>query len=62
MSENEDEKNEKTGSNKERWKEICEETRKCPFCPKHDRENRGRRPRCDKHKNKPRGKKVKYGE
>lgn len=39
-------------NNKERWKEICEETRKCPFCPKHDRENRGRRPRSDKYKNK----------
>lgn len=25
---------------------------KCTFCPAHDGENRGRRPKSDKHKNK----------
>jgi hypothetical protein len=39
---------------KERWKKITQETAKCPFCPPHDRENRGRRPKSDAHKNKDR--------
>ncbi len=37
---------------KERRRKIANKTGKCPFCPPHDRENRGRRVRSDKHKNK----------
>lgn len=36
--------------NRERWAEVVRQTHKCPRCPPHDGENRGRRPRSDKHK------------
>ena len=41
---------------KKRKQSICQKTGKCPFCPTHDRENRGRRVRSDKYKNKDRRK------
>ncbi len=36
--------------NKARLQEIVKQTHKCPFCPRHDGENRRRRPR-DRGKN-----------
>lgn len=40
-----------TTANKERWQEIVKRTKKCGFCPRHDVENKGRRPRSDRQKN-----------
>lgn len=37
--------------NKERWLKIVLKTKKCLYCPPHDRENRGRRPKDDRGKN-----------
>lgn len=34
--------------NKDRWRKIVKATGKCPFCKKHDGENRRRRPRKKK--------------
>lgn len=41
-----------TGSKRERWTEVSKKTKKCPHCPPHDSENRGRRPKTDTHKRK----------
>lgn len=38
--------------NKERKAELVRRTGMCGFCPYHDRENRGRRPKPDRGKNK----------
>lgn len=40
------------GSRRERLNEVAKKTKKCPRCPPHDVENRGRRARDDKHKGK----------
>lgn len=42
--------------NKERWQKIVKETHKCPFCPKHNKENEGRKQRTDRYKVKRKGK------
>ncbi len=36
--------------NRDRWKEVVNETRKCPYCPKHGGENVSRKSRDDKYK------------
>jgi hypothetical protein len=38
--------------NRERTEELVRRTGICPFCPRHDGENRKRRPKPDRHKNK----------
>lgn len=43
-------------SKRERFKEVCKKTKKCPHCPPHAKENEGKKPRSDKHKNKRKGK------
>jgi hypothetical protein len=39
------------GGNKARWAEIVKATKKCPYCPKHGKENASRRERTNRYKN-----------
>lgn len=42
-------------SRRERWNEVCKETKDCAHCPPHKIENARKKPRSDKHKSKRKG-------